>query len=229
MRIGLVIVGVILLVVGLLAAGLTYQQTQTLSPLPEYPNAYEATLGSVTAGTMTIAWSGGNANSTVFVYQCSSSSCQSLGSPVAKGTGDSGTLKFSVTGGTTIAIDATGGSTISATVTTDGFVPFTFIGVGLAAAGAFLLVIGIMANRRIRAAPESYADAAPVQDAPPAPLMPGEVDQGHIMQAAPAPAAAPAPGPGQMIKCASCGTLNEMWLHNCRWCQRPLTTTAESG
>jgi hypothetical protein len=229
MRIGLVVVGVILLVVGLLAAGLTYQQTQTLSPIPQSPNAYVATLGSVTAGTMTIAWSGGNANSTLYVFQCATSSCQNLGSPIAKGTGDSGSLKFSITAGSTIAIDATGSSAISATVTTDGFVPLTFIGVGLAAAGAFLLVIGVMAKPRVRPAPESYADSAPAEEAAPAPLMPGEVDQGHIMQAAPAPAAAPAPGPGQMIKCASCGTLNEMWLHNCRWCKRPLTTTAGSA
>jgi len=55
---------------------------------------------------------------------------------------------------------------------------------------------------------------------------PGEPDQGYIMQAAPTPADAPQAMPGQMIKCASCGTLNEMWLHNCRWCKRPLTTTA---
>ena len=229
MRIGLVIVGVLLLVIGLLAAGLTYQQTSTLSPVPESPNAYEVTLGAVTAGTMTVTWSGGGSSAVVYVYQCSTSSCQNIGSPIAKGSGDSGSLKFSITGGSTLAIDATGSSTVSSTITTDGFLPLTFIGVGLAAAGAFLLVIGIMAKPRTRPAPESYADSAQAEEAPPAPLMPGEVDQGHIMQAAPAPDAAPAPGPGQMIKCASCGTLNEMWLHTCRWCKRPLTTTAGSA
>jgi hypothetical protein len=41
----------------------------------------------------------------------------------------------------------------------------------------------------------------------------------------PSPAAAKAPGQRPYIKCASCGTMNEPWLHNCRWCKRPLEST----
>ncbi|HKV89675.1 MAG TPA: hypothetical protein VJQ43_00560 [Thermoplasmata archaeon] len=235
MRKGLVIIGVILLIVGVAAAGLTYQQTQTLSQIPSSGSIFVASIGSVTDGSMTLAWSGGNASSVVSVYQCSSATCANLGPQVARGSGGSGSVTFSIAAGGFYGIDSSGGSALSATVTTDGFVPLTFIGVALAAIGAFMLVLGAMARARVRPAPAevpeptgSAASEPGLESGAGASATAAEGDQGYIMQAA-KPAADPPQSPGQMIKCASCGTLNEMWLHNCRWCKRPLTTTAGSG
>jgi hypothetical protein len=230
MRKGLLVVGIILLIIGLLAAGLTFQQSSSVT-IPQSPSAEVATLGSVTAGSMTVSWSGGTSASVIDVY--AGSACGS-GSAVASGTGGSGSFTFSVTGGATYALCTTAGPTVSATIQIDGFVPVTFVGIVLAAIGAFLLVVGIMAKPRTRAAPSEVAPATPAAGAgprraqmPSSPSASPEGDQGYIMQAAPV-APDVAQGNRPMIKCASCGTLNQPWLHNCRQCQRALTSTLDS-
>jgi hypothetical protein len=232
MRKGLFVIGLVLLIIGVAAAGLTFQQSTSVS-VPQAPNASVVTLGSVTAGTMKVSWTGGAASTYVNVSECSDSSCLSFSNLVGSGQGGSGSFSFSVAGGATYAIYANTGG-VSATVQIDGFVPLTFIGVVLAAIGAFLLVVGILARPKVRAAPSEVAPPmAPTglmgnpQEAP-APSAAPAGDQGHIMQA-PVQAAQPTAAPGQMVKCASCGTLNEMWLHNCRWCKRPLTSTSGEG
>jgi hypothetical protein len=230
MRKGLVVIGVVLLILGVLVAGLSYQQT-TGTTIPTSPSALSLTLGTVIAGTMTVSWTGGGSSETINVFQCSSSSCGATGSPIAVGHGDSGSLSFGVSSGATYAIQATG-SPASATVQISGFGIATFIGIILAAIGSFLLVIGIVAKPRVRAAPE---EVAPPTAAAAPPSFAGETPgqtwhtgprgQETIMKArVETPQAAQ--GTLQSIKCASCGTMNEPWLHNCRWCQRPLETTA---
>ncbi|HEV8050447.1 MAG TPA: hypothetical protein VGP88_07620 [Thermoplasmata archaeon] len=228
MRKGLVVIGVILLIVGLLAAGLTFQQTSSAT-IPQTPSAEVATLGSVTAGSMMVTWSGGTSASVIDVY--SGSGCGS-GTPVASGTGSSGSFTFSVSSGATYSLCTTAGPTVSATLQIDGFVPLTFIGIVLAAIGAFLLVVGIMAKPRTRAAPAEVGPAsppaAPARSSAPMSNAATEGDQGYIMQAAPS-APEVAQGNRPMIKCASCGTLNQPWLHNCRQCQRALTSTLDAA
>jgi len=225
MRKGLVVIGVILLIIGLAAAGLTFQQSQSVT-IPQSPSAEVATLGSVTAGSMMVSWSGGSSSTVVDVYQ--GSGC-GAGSAIASGNGASGSFTFSVTGGTTYALCTTAGPTVTGTIQIDGFVPLTFIGVVLAAIGAFMLVVGIMAKPRTRRAPAEVAPAnAPAAPSGGAAFSPAaEGDQGYIMQAAPSVPDI-AQGNRPMIKCASCGTLNQPWLHNCRQCQRALTSTLDS-
>jgi hypothetical protein len=230
MRKGLVVVGVVLLIVGILAAGLTFQQT-TQETIPSAPNALTVTLGTVVAGTMTVTWSGGVAGETFDVFECASSTCSDTGSPLATGHGDSGSLSFSVSSGTTYAFQVSG-QAVSASVQINGFAILTIVGIILAAIGSFLLVIGIVAKPRVRAAPTEVmaptAAAAPPSFAGETPGQTwhtGPRGQETIMKArVEAPQAAQ--GTLQSIKCASCGTMNEPWLHNCRWCQRPLETTA---
>jgi hypothetical protein len=230
MRKGLVIVGVILLIIGVLAAGLTFQQTSNVT-VPPGPSSETATLGSVTAGSMMVSWSGGSSATVIDVF--SGAGCQT-GSPLASGSGASGSLTLSVSSGATYSLCTTAGGSVSATIQIDGFVPLTFIGIVLAAVGAFLIVIGVLARPHVRAAPAEVGSAAPAAPSQPSGGSSSDMhaprdttDQGHIMEAAPA-APEVAQGNRAMIKCASCGTLNEPWLHNCRWCQRALTTTAES-
>jgi hypothetical protein len=228
MRKGLVIVGAILLVIGILAAGLTFQQSSSVT-VPPTPSAETAVLGSVTDGSMMVSWSGGASSTVLAVY--SGTSC-GPGSPLASGSGASGSLTLSVSAGATYSFCTTAGPAVSATIQIDGFVPITFIGIILAAIGAFLLVMGIMSRPRVRSAPAAVDTPpspawSPSQSSAPTASAAAPGDQGSIMQAAPS-APEVAQGNRPMLKCASCGTLNEPWLHNCRWCQRALTTTAES-
>jgi hypothetical protein len=232
MRTGLVVVGIVLLIIGVLAAGLTFQQTQP-ETVPVAPNALTVSLNTLVAGTMTISWSGGSDGETFSVFECTSTACSNPGSPVVSGHGASGSVSLSVVSGGTYALQVTGGPAVSASVVLTGFTILTFVGVILAAIGAFLLVIGIIAKRRTRAAPAEVEAPTPAARGPPsfAGETPGQEwhagpsGQETIMKArVEAPQAAQ--GTQQYIKCASCGTLNEPWLHNCRWCQRPLETTA---
>ena len=231
MRKGLVIVGVILLIVGVIAAGFTYQQTTDLQ-IPQSPNASVATLGSVTAGTITVNWNSGSSNTVVKACQCADPSCGSLGSVVGSGTGGSGSFSFSASSGATYAF-ASNSAGVSGSVVIDGFVPLTFIGIALAGVGAFLLVVGAMARPRHRPAPTPMMEPTPAagpMGSSRAPLMGTPTSGSEEEMVMPPMAAEPSPAagssnPAQMIKCASCGTLNEIWLHNCRWCKRPLTTT----
>jgi hypothetical protein len=233
MRKGLLIVGVVLLILGVLAAGLTYQQTSSVA-VPVSPSAAGATLNTVIDGTMTVSWTGGTANENFSVYDCPNADCQSAGSPIAVGHGASGSLSFAVASGGTYAFSVSNGPGVSATVQTDGFVILTLLGIVLAAVGSFLLVVGILAKPRVRAAPVEVAPAAPAE-APPSfagetagqTWVAGPSGPETIMKArVEAPQAAQ--GSQQYIKCASCGTMNEPWLHNCRWCQRALESTASS-
>ncbi|MCI4324673.1 MAG: hypothetical protein L3K00_02135 [Thermoplasmata archaeon] len=233
MRKGLVIVGAVLLIIGVLAAGLTFQQTNTVA-VPVAPSAAGATLNTLIDGTMTVSWSGGNSNETFSVYDCPNADCASSGSAIAVGHGGSGSLSFAVDSGGTYAFSVTNGPGVTATVQTDGFVILTFVGIILAALGSFLLVVGIVAKPRVRAAPMEVAPPA-AAEAPPS--FAGET-AGQTWVAGPSgpetimkarvetPQAAQ--GSQQYIKCASCGTMNEPWLHNCRWCQRALESTASS-
>ncbi|MCI4326137.1 MAG: hypothetical protein L3K16_00645 [Thermoplasmata archaeon] len=234
MRKGLVVVGVVLLIIGVLAAGLTFQLSQSAN-VPAAPSAETATMPTLEDGSVTVSWSGGTAATVLGVF--SGTGCTNgPAAPLASGSGASGSVTVSVTSGTTYQICTTAGGPVSATIQTDGFGIFVIVGIVLAAMGAFLLVIGVMARPRTRAAPAEVDAATPAatDSTQPsdgsmsdlhAPRDP--TDQGHIMQAAPIAEQA-AQGNRAMIKCASCGTLNEPWLHNCRRCQRALTTTAES-
>jgi hypothetical protein len=224
MRKGLFVVGLVLLIIGIAAAGLTFQQSQSVS-VPQSPNASVVTLGSVTDGSMTFSWSGGSSTTWVNVSECADSSCSSFTSTVAAGHGASGSSTFSVGGGDTDEI-YTNSPGVTGTVQIDGFVILTFIGIVLAGLGAFLLIVGVLARPKMRAAPAEVATPAEAAGAPDTPAVGASAAEGPgFTMPAPA-AAAQQTAPGQMVKCASCGTLNEMWLHNCRWCKRPLMGTS---
>lgn len=233
MRKGLVIVGAVLLIIGVLAAGLTFQQTSSVT-VPAAPDAVSATLNTVIDGTMTVSWSGGTANTTFNVYNCPGGNCQNAGKPFAVGHGATGSLSFSIASGGTYGFSVANSAAVSANVQTDGFVILTIIGIVLAALGSFLLVIGIVAKPRVRASPAEVAPAAPA-DAPPSiagetagqTWVAGPSGPETIMQARVEPTQ-PAQGSQAYIKCASCGTMNEPWLHNCRWCKRALESTAST-
>ncbi|MFI5415512.1 MAG: hypothetical protein ACHQ16_07685 [Candidatus Lutacidiplasmatales archaeon] len=232
MRKGLVIVGIVLLVLGVLAAGLTFQQSSSVA-VPVSPNAVAATLNTVIDGTMTVSWSGGTSGETFSVYDCPAANCQNAGNPIATGHGGSGSLSFAVASGGTYGFSVSGGPSVNATVQTDGFVILTFVGIILAAIGSFLLVVGIVGKPRMRAAPAEVAPAA--EPAPPSfagetagqTWVAGPRGPETIMKAR-VEAEQPAQGSQQYIKCASCGTMNEPWLHNCRWCQRALESTSST-
>jgi hypothetical protein len=233
MRKGLVIIGIVLLILGVLAAGLTFQQSSSVA-VPVSPNAVAATLNTVVDGTMTVSWSGGTSGETFNVYDCPAANCLNSGNPIATGHGASGSLSFAVASGATYGFSVMGGPSVSATVQTDGFVILTFVGIIMAAIGAFLLVIGIVAKPRVRTAPSEVAPPT-APDAPPSfagetagqTWVAGPRGPETIMKAR-VEAEQPAQGSQQYIKCASCGTMNEPWLHNCRWCQRALETTASA-
>jgi uncharacterized membrane protein/ribosomal protein L40E len=232
MRRGLVVVGIVLLLLGVVAAVVPMVVPANTS-IPPANSAQILTLNIIGSGTVTITWSGADSGTMVSVYQCSSSDCSST-SQIASGSGSSGALSFSASGGTTYAINEVGtSSSVAATLAVVGVTPLVLIGIILVVVGLVLLVFGWRTTAKPRSAAstrpvgaqEGLWSTAPAQGIPAS--SPGaEGSGGHIMEAADAPAALSGTRPTRI--CDHCGTPNEPWITNCRKCMRPLASTGQS-
>ncbi len=223
------ILGIVVLVIGVLILALSYtvfdQYSETIPNTSASGSILVLTPQILGGGTVKLSWSGASSNTSVTVFGCTDSTCSSLSSttPVAKGTGGSGSLSFSVSGYSAYAVAETGNpGSLSATAAVEGLSVLGVIGIVLAIVGAILVAIPVRARAPVM---EDDSTAAPPEDE--------EGAEETVVAAAPAPAAAAsaAPGPGARppIKCANCGTMNEPWITNCRWCKRPLTSTAPAA
>lgn len=217
------IVGIAVLVVGVILIALAFTVLNHFSEtIPASSSQSSPTLAIVPqvvgSGTLTIGWSGATSDSTINVYPCSDSTCASFSSTtaVASGTGSSGSLSFSATGYSGYGVVSTSTAPVTVNVSVVGISIAALIGIILAVIG---LVLAVLPSKARASAPAG--DVAAEEEA-------GPVDDTYE-------AAAAAPGPVEgvagsatnrpMVKCAHCGTMNEPWITNCRWCKRTLTST----
>lgn len=233
------ILGLVVLILGvaLIALGYTVLGALPNQNIPPASSGSEAALTPTIygSGTLSVSWSGAASGTSVQMYSCPDTACSgsytvSQLTLVASGSGGSGSFSASVQGGRTYLLTESGtagGLSVSASVT--GFGNAALIGVILAVVGAILVVLPSRAPKPVEEAP-----AAPeVEETIVAPTMAAPtVSAPSVAQA---PAAATGSGPSSVVggaapgraplKCAHCGTLNEPWITNCRWCKRPLSST----
>jgi hypothetical protein len=211
MRKGLLIVGIVVLLIGaaLLAVGFSSSLTTSV-PSGECLDVTPNTLGS---DPVTISWNGVSSTSTLSLYAADDCS----GTPIASGTGGSGSFTATLTSGTTYGIGVTSG-TASVTVANHGFSVLQLIGVIILVVGLLLAAVGAIRKPKVAAvaAPQT---AAEVSDAATA--------AGSDVYTAGPDAAGPTPGSRADQVCNHCGTVNEAWLTNCRSCKRPLASTSQ--
>jgi len=225
MRRGLLIVGIVLLLLGVIAAAVPMALPASTS-IPPSPSALIESPNLLGSGTLNLHWSGASDQTNVTVYECDSSACANLVSRLGGATGSSGSISVPVSGGTWYAITETGSSTpVSATLGIVGLTTLVVIGVILAVLGAVLALVGMRTTAKPRVAepPRSGPSTTGSPSMGSAPAA-GSASDSHIMEAAASPAALTA-GSRPTLICAHCGAANEPWLTNCRKCQRTLTST----
>jgi hypothetical protein len=227
------IIGIVVLVLGLIVIALAFAVLNSSSntvPAQSTGSVAEITPTILGGGSMAISWSGAASGAAVTMYSCpDSNSCANAPystdqlTVVGSGSGASGSFSASVTGGRTYILTETGDSNgVAVTAKTTGISVVGIVGIVIAILGA---ILAILPSRARAAAPEA-AEPEPTHDTPDTADRSNPQGE-YVMAAAPAPPAVDAAGPGNrpVLKCASCGTLNEPWLTNCRWCKRTLTTT----
>ena len=217
MRWGRFVVGLILLLIGLVLIVLPLVATTTESVAPS--QVLTLTPAFVGSGTLTVSWSGAPSGTSVELYACSTAVCDS-GPHLASGQGGSGSFSASLSSGQTygIQVAGTGGSAVTLTLKTMGLTLPMIAGIVLAIVGVIVLLLSF--RRRAEAASPS-----PVVPAPPAPEAAAPAPEPEETVAPAAPPAAPPAGTRPPLTCPYCGTVNEVWLTNCRNCKRPLKTT----
>jgi hypothetical protein len=238
MRKGRVIVGIILVVIGLVLAVVPFFESASVN-VPQDPLAYNFSPNIIGSGTVTISWSGGSAGTSIEVLPCSGGTCYGQSTPLASGSGSSGTLSFSAQGGSSYALTETNStSTVTAKVTISGLQPLELIGIAVVVVGAFFAVLGLRRPRSTRAAAPEVAPTETYLAPPPASetvmtgpqampsAAPSQPVEETVVEAPPAPSSVPPGGSGRPSrKCGHCGTMNEPWITNCRKCKRPLAST----
>jgi hypothetical protein len=249
MRRGLFIGGIVLLIIGILAIGVGYA-VETTPVNQQITGASALTLQPQTVGNaqVSISWSGGSTGTDLYLVSSTPDCFTTPTSSVAHGSGASGSLSASLSPGTTYYLFINGcptGTTLSISYTPSGLTYLMLIGVVIIALGAILAVLGARLQPRPKyvAPPEEPAPApayvipTPIQPTPT--TAPGPVVGVRPAAPAPPPRFMPASestepaavtsttpsGPRANRTCASCGTINEPWLTNCRKCTRPLGTT----
>lgn len=243
------ILGVVIVLLGLVMVVLPYSGTfSATTTAPDMnsavPNAFTAPLYG--SGSVKFTWSGAASNTTVTLYSCPNDpSCGSATSytglhVVGSGTGASGSFTAGITGGTTYIL-AENGTTGGLTLT------YALSGLDLdAVLGIVVLIVGLvliaLPGPKVApsAAPAASASATPAPEEVVYSVPPSETNEAPVVSAPPVPAvtaeeaepyavpspAVPAGGSNRPpIKCANCGTMNEPWITNCRWCKRPLSST----
>ena len=175
-------------------------------------------------------------------------------SKVASGNGESGSFSASVTGGTTYLVTQNGTTgNLSVVYAVSGFSLDSILGIVIVVVG--IVLVALPGPRRTAAEEAAARAAESQDDEPGpdevtleapaskgAPVMgpaPTAVSSAAMVEAEPEPetepdadtgavasTSVPAGGSGKKaIKCSNCGTMNEPWITNCRWCKRTLTTT----
>lgn len=231
MRRGLVIAGIVLLLIGVVLAVLPLLQTSAID-IPAYPSDNTITPNMIGPGSITITWSGAPSSTHVVVFPCSGGTCSGSATPIANVSGGSGTITFTASSGSSYAVtEFNGGASVSGTVKVGGLVALQLIGIVLLVIGLVLVVLGLRGRARAPA-PESVEPApAPVETG----VMGNPTESASapeaVYMAPPSTAASASPGgsPGARAnrQCASCGTMNEPWITNCRKCKRPLASTGQ--
>jgi hypothetical protein len=251
-RQGIFILGIVVIIIGVLIAGGSFTLNSQSNTIPQQGvGCLTIPPSTLVGGSVTLAWSGADQGFSFSVYEQSGSGCDP-GSLAAAGSGPSGSLTFSVSSGVTYVVLGSGNSlAVPVTLTVSGLTPLLLGGIVVAVGGAVLGFFGYIMKakpRRARApppAPRSILPPLPRTEeemtgpvyTPPAPrkvvapessgpvfFKPSGPEELYGANA-PAPAAPPAQGEHPWIKCAHCGTMNEPWLHNCRYCKRGLTST----
>ncbi len=243
MRKGLFITGVIILLIGLVSIAYPMFIGSSVA-IVAWPNAVSPAPPLAGSGTFTVHWTGGTSTTHVVLYECTTSDCVGLGAELANASGASGTLSVSLTAGHAYALTEYGTPiSVPATVTIMGITLLILIGIVLLLVGVVVMALSFRrpSVRAERASAPSVAEESPAERiyaAPPpvTPMMEAPVRAAPPRQAEdpsqyagdPRIAAAPQPVAGQRanLTCASCGTVNEPWITNCRKCKRPLASTS---
>ncbi len=258
MRKGVLIAGIVVLVLGgLIAAYAFVDSTQsTTIPSPSTGLGLDFTPSLIGSGTVKLSWSDASSQFRFSVYQCATSACSSpSGAALAEGSGASGSVSFTASGGQWYAVDASAGSSQAVPVSVDvsGLTILLLIGIVILAVGALIALLGVRMKAKVKLveAPEEEpvkemfvttpfsgvqdASAAAPEAAAPA-YRPEAAEPSGPVYFEPTTSASTASGGGPTggapaargpIVCPSCGTMNDFWLTNCRNCRRPLTVTGQ--
>ena len=250
MRRGMFIAGLVVLVLGILlvVVGLVVQSGSQTQYVPG-GSALSLTPNSVGSASLSLSWSGGSSSTEIYVAT-GTLACPP-GGVVAQGQGASGSISATLSSGTTyyvLACTSSGaGASVDVSYTTSSFSILMLIGVIIAVLGAVVAVLGVRLKPRVR--PVVSVSREPVSEVPaytmPTPIGPdSQYSQpvppvgvrpetppppARFMPASePVPNSQTSPPPGgvrENVVCASCGTVNEPWITNCRKCRRPLSHT----
>lgn len=151
MRKGLFVVGLVLLLLGVAAAGfITYEAQVPITTNIQAGHQGDLTLSSLTIGPQysTIHWSNAQASDTIYVTTSVPITCNNPANQVASGTGSSGSFALTLTPGThyyvfDCASSAGPLSPVSVNYTSFGLTYITIGGIAFAVIGAVLLVVSL--------------------------------------------------------------------------------------
>lgn len=254
MRRGLFGVGVAVAVIGailLLAAlaGLEGANVAQGTTIPQWTNYETISINTIGTGSLSVTWSGGSANTQVYLAQCTNGPCSTY-SPLVTGHGSSGSISSSISSGSYRLWENFTTNGVTGTYTVTGITLLEVIGLLVIAIGAVLIAVGVVLKAKpklVYQEPEQEdafkigpsiptAEVTPTQApgparaaAPPVEYRPERPEPPRFMkESEPYTPSAPspnAPGDRPMRICPNCGTSNEPWITNCRNCKRPLSQT----
>jgi hypothetical protein len=234
------ILGIVILILGVAIVALAFTvltsiPSQTIPPSSSGSQA-SISINTLTSGSLSISWSGAASGTSVQMYSCPDASCSgtytvSQLTLVASGSGSSGSFSGSVQPGHTYLLTETGtAGGLSVTGSLTGLSWWDIIGIVVAVIGAILVVLPARAPRTTEEempseTPEAEEVIHPAQMSAPVSAAPTVAQSPTSAVAGPSTVVGGA-GPGRAnLKCAHCGTMNEPWITNCRWCKRPLSST----
>jgi hypothetical protein len=245
------IIGLVVLLLGVLVVAISYAGLSTTSGrVPEESSGSQAEYGPniLGSGTFTVSWSGAPSATALVLYSCPDATCSdgpyqiTQLTLVAQASGSSGSLSANVQGGHDYLLIETGSSSgLSVTEAQSGLTWLGVIGTVLAVLGVVLVVLP--ARARAAAPEEEHGPeveetvlAPPPREAPvelPTPVYRPPPSAANTAPEVPMSSLGSGPSPSTVmggagagrapIKCGSCGTMNEPWLTNCRYCKRTLS------
>ncbi|MCI4346384.1 MAG: hypothetical protein L3K07_06485 [Thermoplasmata archaeon] len=157
--------------------------------IPQWNSDLQFQVNTIGAATISIAWTGGSANTQVTLSTCSSSGCNLPGPPTAVGRGSSGSFTATVSPGTYLLWENFTTSGVSGSYTVSGITVLLVLGFALLAPGAIFIVVGIVKKSKPKVV---YEDEESEQKFKIGPMDRGAGSAGEAaVTAAPAPTPAP--------------------------------------
>jgi hypothetical protein len=247
------VLGLVVLILGVVVVAVSFSgfnDTNATIPAQATNSEAEYPPNILSSGTFTVSWSGAPSATSVSIYSCPDATCSNGPylitqlSLLSQGSGGSGSLSATVQPGHDYVLIENGSADgLVVTETQTGLTWLGVIGLVLAILGVVLVALP---TREVEKKPEPEPEddvpetvlapppkvemvetPTPVYRPPAASAGAPEVSVSEFgTGAAPSKVMGGATGGARApIKCASCGTLNEPWLTNCRWCKRTLSVS----